>query len=291
MAYSGRTPTGLWFMALAACIVVAVCLATGCTSFFQAKTGDFGAATKNASGSTSDGSGGTNGGGNGPHSGTGTNGKSASDKSGSTGSGSASMAKAVFRIACSLTRVHDNGDTVDTTTVKFNQEVPFVTDADPITLASEDPYMDYESMSDDGYGTKLPINVQWDHTCKQGGSGSCLEFHYVYDGPIWIDGMLSHTAGHAPNDWSVQFSDVTTTSALDATGKPDRYSTFKGGSPTPDMKSMMTTIATTEANTCWDGAGGAHPVTYGDGSQITYNTDDPEVTLDSAAVMHFGIAT
>jgi len=282
--------------------VVAICLIAGCTGFSPAKTGDFGAAAKNASGSvpggspggSSGGGGGIKEGGNGQHGGTGstgTAGESASGRSGSTGSKSPSMAKVVFRIACSLTRVHDNGDAIDTTTVKFNQEVPFVTDADAVTKASEEPYMNYQSMSADGYGTRLPVKVQWDHTCKQGESGSCLDFHYVYDGPIWIDGMLSHTAGQGPDEWSVQFSDVATTSALDATGNPDRYSVFKGGSPAPDMKSMVTTIATTEPNACWDGAGGAHPVTYGDGSQITYTSDDPEVTLDSAAVMHFGIAT
>ena len=290
------------FIVIAACIVIAVCMAAGCTSYSSTKAGGFGAAEQNASGSITgigDGekpaTGNTNAnGGVGPGSDSSSSGgDSANAKSGTNGKSKgsdASTAKVLFRLSCSSTRVHDDGGLTDTTTVKFNQEVPILTDADAITEASENPYLFFSNDGNGGYGAKLPVSARWDHVCEQEGPG-CQSFHYTYDGPIWISATLMHQPGHAPNEWSVQFSDVTTTSALDDAGHPDQYSKFAGGSSddnTPAMKSLMTTMATTEAGGCW--GGGLHPIIYSDGSQVTFTTDDPEVTLDSQAVMHFGMA-
>ena len=284
---------GLWFAG--ALLIVLLCLTAGCTGILLGKTANLSASgsppgpDNNGNTGNGGGSAGSSGAGSGETGNAGNGLSEISGNNGNSGSGSASQSRVDFTLTCNLKDVHDSGEHTDTTTVKLNGDIPITTDQDAITLASKTPYlMQYDNNGNGGDGTKLFINVQWDHVCNPG-EQDCTSCHYVYNGPVMVSAMLRHESGHAPNEWSAWFNDVGTYSALNDNNQLDRYSTVKGGSDcnTPGIRSLITTNAVTQTGNCW--GTDFQPVVYGDGSAITFTSADPEITLDSKAVFHFGV--
>ncbi len=76
-------------------------------------------------------------------------------------------------------------------------------------------------------------------------------------------------------------------------GRMDRYTTNAESScPLTDIH-LVTTMLYSQSVNCFDiqytpAAGYLKPFTFGDGSKITYTSSDPEASLDSTAVFHFG---
>jgi hypothetical protein len=202
-------------------------------------------------------------------------GKASGGGTGNSGAVDNSQINVYFILDCTMTDVHDNGDTIDTSMVKVKGNVPFLMDRDWHTTNIHD-LPEFFGSAVSGKETHVNIFSEWNHHCKQK-SEDCMSCHYKYTGPAVIDAEIQHLPSDAPDDWSAQII----YRAMDST----EYTTSLEPSPTcdsPEAINAATMEMTYEVEKCWE----EKHMSLTDGSIITYTSSDPDVTLDSTAVFH-----
>lgn len=213
--------------------------------------------------------------------------------SGNTGSAAGSMQPVFFSLICSYKDVTSQTSEPATTTIKVSGDVPLKVDRDVLTLAKEPVPIFYGNDLDGGPGARMNLNAEYDLLCSPG-EQDCTPCHYAYGGPILISATIRHDPPKDPADWTLDLGDSAGTfSNLDLNHELDRYVTVKEPSSDrcdpPGIKDVIVTAVITQTENCW-GSPETRPVhmTYGDGEEVIFTSTNPEVTLDSKAVFHFG---
>ena len=222
---------------------------------------------------------------------TGTGRDTGGDKNGGSGGGSGSgtsssvaandkSMKAHFTVDCARTMVHDELDYTDTYTTKIQGDVPVLVDRDWNKQGSQvDGSFPYVGK---GEGEAiLKLNSEWKHTCKKAG---CTPCHFIYNGPFGLGASIAHNQNDAPADWTALITGLGTPT-MDAVmeGKMNQYVT----SLDPACDSLKDASAVGlygKSEFCFGLP--PKPLTFSDGSTITWTSTDPEVTLASIAVFH-----
>jgi hypothetical protein len=264
MADSVRKDAVLWYGSAAVCLLVVLLVVAGCSMMAKQDSQNAG------------GSGGGGGGGN-----------------GNSGSAAGSMQPVFFSLICSYQVVTRQTSEPATTTIKVSGDVPLKVDQDVLTLAKEPVPIFYSNDLDGGPGARLDLNAEYDLLCTPG-EQDCTPCHYSYSGPVLVGVTIRHDPPKDPADWTLVLDDSADTfSNLDLNHELDRYVTVK--EPSSDrcdpagIKDLVVTAVITQTENCW-GSPETRPVplTYGDGQEVIFTSTDPEVTLDSKAVLHFG---
>ena len=99
--------------------------------------------------------------------------------------------------------------------------------------------------------------------------------HFIYDGPVWITAGIRHNAGDAPADWSALI--VPGTETMNArSGELTQY--VKNMAPgCPQSTDDWATTGILGSVTCFEMD--YKPMTFGEGSTISFTSDDPKVKL------------
>jgi len=263
MAVSVRKDTVLWYSCAAVCLLVVLVMAAGCSMMTNKDS-------QNAGGSGGGGGGG----------------------SGNTGSGAGSQQPVFFSLICNYKDVTHQTSEPTTTTIKLSGDVPLKVDRDVLTLAKDPVPIFYSNDLNGGPGARLNVNAEYDILCTPG-EQDCTPCHYSYEGPVLVSATIRHDPPNGPAAWTLDLNDIGTFSTLNPDNELNRYVTVK--EPSSDrcdptgIKGLVVTSVLTQTGNCW-GAPETHPLpmTYGDGEEVIFTSPDPEVTLDSKAVFHYG---
>jgi hypothetical protein len=252
----------------AACILIILLLAAGCTAHPGGSNGGPGG----GSGSTGAGAGG---------------GSSSGSAAGSGGPypivADADHIKTVFTVNCDSRRVYKSTESTDIQTVKVSGDLPLLIDRD----WDKSPSIDHDQVFGAGQlenegGAQLTVHDEWEVQCVS--DNDCAPCHYVFDGPIWLFPILKHNQNDPADDWSaeIQIGAVTMNDMVDHKMTP-YIRNLEPSCPTPGD------IIVDNVQTCFangEGTYGYLPMSYGDGSKITFPPIDSHTTLDSTAVFH-----
>jgi hypothetical protein len=244
-----------WGIAAASFLII-LAMVAGCVDLSPAKAG-------NASPSNGGSGGGSGIGG----AGLGTSGGTGGSGSGSSG-GSSVVAdkdnqKVSFYLNCQMTEI----DKDESRTVRLSGDVPFLMSRDWDKKPNIDLMQFYTDIP-----KEAKLNLYHEYQDK-----SC---HFIYDGPVWITAGIRHNAGDAPADWSALI--VPGTETMNArSGELTQY--VKNMAPgCPQSTDDWATTGILGSVTCFEMD--YKPMTFGEGSTITFTSDDPKVKLDSTAV-------
>jgi hypothetical protein len=261
MAVSVRKDAVLWYGCAAVCILVVLLVVAGCSMM-----------TNNDSQNTGDNSGGGG--------------------DANAGSAAGSQQPVFFSLVCNLNHVTHSTSEPTTTIIKLSGDLPFRVDPDVLKLATSPVPLEYsngEFGQSAGTGTKLNMYAEFDNNCNPG-EQDCTPCHYTYNGPVEVTTTITHQPSDPPVAWSLDINDGGTFSDLDLNNELNQYLTIKEPSSDrcdpPGAKDVVVTSVITEAGNCW--GTGQVPMTYGDGQEITFTPTNPEITLDSKAVFHYG---
>ena len=268
--YQATLPVGI----LAACILIILLLVAGCTSH-------------NNGSNTSGSNGGLGGGSGSKGAGAGSGGSSVGSAAGSGGpypiAADADHIKTVFTINCDSKRVYKSTESTDIQTVKVSGDLPLLIPRD----WDKSPMIDHNQnpgagqMENEG-GAQLNVHEEWEVQCVS--DNDCAPCHYVFDGPIWLFPILKHNKGDPADDWTaqIQIGENTLNDITDHKMTP-YIRNLEPSCPTPGD------IIVDNVQTCFaigEGTYGETPMSYGDGSKITFHPIDSHTTLDSTAVFH-----
>ena len=279
-------PVRLSVFIILVCSIIAFLVIAGCTYNIQNADGSF-----NKSFSTNPGTG------SGTGSSGGTGGGISGGKSGGSGSSTGSTRvpdtgsmKAHFSVDCTRTLVDDQPDHTDTWTAKLNGNAPLMVsrnwNAEP---AISSPQFYWTSFTEGG--EKPTLHAEWIRICK---SPPCTPCHFVYDGPAEIGASIRHDPKNAPAEWTALLTGIgSPTHEAVSDGQMDQYTTNTESTCTVTDNHFMTVSLYLQSDNCFDTqyapvTGYEKSFTLGDGSMITYTSNDPKANLDSTAVFHFG---
>lgn len=262
------------------CSIVVLLLVAGCTYNIQKADGSWN--TSFSTDKVTITGGGTNVGGTSG----GTSGGSTSRTGNSQGADIQFM-KTYFSVDCSRTIITEEPDHTDIWVAKLTG------DAAPVMVPRNwdmEPYIsspqNYESGPE---GEAEPhLHAEWVRNCKK---YPCIPCHFVYDGPRGIGVMIQHDPKDASYDWTAFLAARDPIHASLSDGQLDQYTTNqKPACPITDTHFMTMSLYQQSAG-CLDAqytppVGYAKSFSFGDGSLITYTSNDPKASLTSTAAFH-----
>jgi hypothetical protein len=257
----------------AACILIIVAMVAGCVNFSPAKAGNSSSSNGGSGGGSSGSSAGSEGGG-----------------SGGGGGGPNSVVadkdnmKVSFVVDCSLTRVEKQQGGTTINIVKLKGDVPFLMSRS----WDKKPFIDNYQVYPAGPHPEAKLNL-YSEVDQQCPPNTCIPCHFVYEGPVWIDASVQHNAGDAAADWTGMIIPIATETTNHLSGHQlTQYVTNKEPA-CPVTADEAASMLVTYTESCFlqkDGSSGWAPVSFGDGSAITFFPADSETQLDSTAVFH-----